>query len=65
MRKNILWMLAAILTCGTNLLTSCSNNDDPAPSPVIENIAQKNQTQWRMGEVNGKPDPTNSHNVAT
>ena len=38
MKKNILWMLAAILTCGltVTMMTSCSNDDDPVnPDPVI------------------------------
>ena len=38
MRKNLLWMLAAILLCGTMALTSCSestdNKDNPAPGPT-------------------------------
>ena len=65
MKKNILWMLAAILTCGANLLTSCGNIDDPAPSPVIENLAEKIQGKWMMAEVNGKPVPTDSKQVLT
>lgn len=38
MKKNILWMLAAILISGLTVttMTSCSNNDDPVnPDPVI------------------------------
>ena len=38
MRKNLLWMLAAILLCGTMALTSCSestdNKDNPTPGPT-------------------------------
>lgn len=64
MKKNLLWMFAAILTCGANLLTSCGN-DDPAPSPVIENLAEKIQGKWMMAEVNGKPVPTDSKQVLT
>jgi protein-tyrosine phosphatase len=30
MNKTILWMLAAILVCGTSLFTSCTSNDDNA-----------------------------------
>ena len=38
MRKNFLWMLAAILICGltVTMMTSCSKEDDPVnPDPVI------------------------------
>ena len=39
MRKNVLWMLTAILTCGLGMtmLTACTNNDNPdIPQPVVE-----------------------------
>ena len=58
-------MLAAILTCGANLLTSCNDNDEPDNSPVIENLAEKIQGKWMMAEVNGKPVPTDSKQVLT
>lgn len=51
MKKNLLWMFAAILICCANLLTSCSNTDDPAPSPVIENLAEKIHGKWMMAEL--------------
>jgi len=36
MRKN-LWMLAAILICGTmTMLTSCSENDNPVVPPYVQ-----------------------------
>ena len=34
MKKNKLWMLAAILTLGGLLMTSCSNDDDSATEPT-------------------------------
>ena len=35
MKKNLLWMLAAILTCGS-MFTSCSNEDSPVqPDPPV------------------------------
>lgn len=37
MKKNLLWMMVAILTCGS-MLTSCTNDDNPVipiPDPVI------------------------------
>ena len=40
MKKNLLWMLAAILTCGS-MFTSCSKEDNPAPPepPVVPDQA--------------------------
>lgn len=34
MKKNLLWMLAAILVCGLNL-TACTNNDNPMVILII------------------------------
>lgn len=36
MKKILLWMQGAILLCGTNMMTSCSNTDIPAPAPQPE-----------------------------
>ena len=48
MKKQLLWMLAAILTiCGTMTLTSCSNNDDPVVPPIDEVEAQLQQMTLR------------------
>jgi hypothetical protein len=65
MKKNLLWMLAAILFCGTSLLTACSDSDEADTPPVIENLAEKIQGKWMMAEVNGKPVPTDSKQVLT
>ncbi|MBQ7511020.1 MAG: hypothetical protein IJT53_09010 [Prevotella sp.] len=48
MKKNILWMLAAILTSGI-VLTSCSSDDEPvaAPTPADEVEAQLQQMTLR------------------
>jgi len=36
MKKTFFWMMAAIITCcGSNLITSCSNDDDPSVEYVI------------------------------
>ena len=36
MKKILLWMVAAIITCcGTNLIISCSNDDEPSVEYVI------------------------------
>ena len=48
MKKQLIWMLAAILTiCGTMTLTSCSNNDDPVVPPTDEVEAQLQQMTLR------------------
>ena len=48
MKKQVLWMLAAILTiCGTMTLTSCSNNDEPVVTPTDEVEAQLQQMSLR------------------
>ena len=36
MKKNLLWMLAAILTCGTSAFTACS--DDNTDNPVVPQV---------------------------
>ena len=64
MKKNILWMLAILLICGTNVLTSCS--DDDIPSGTDESrLAAKLKGKWIMAEVGGKPVPTDSKQVLT
>ena len=37
MKKNLLWMLAAILCCGASVFTACS--DDMTDNPVVESVA--------------------------
>lgn len=56
MKKALLWMFAAILTCGTSMLTACSDDDSSNDTPAIENLAQKIQGKWMMAEVNGRPN---------
>ena len=49
MKKKLLWMLAAILICGPVVLTSCSNDDNPA---TVEIPQQKEYfTQWNQCEA--------------
>ena len=49
MEKNLLRMLAAILTCCASMLTACSSNDNPVvEEPVIDNRAVKILGKWMM-----------------
>lgn len=65
MKKNVLWMWAAILICGTSMLTACSNDAEPGDTPVIDNLTEKLEGKWMMAETNGKPVPTDSKQVLT
>lgn len=66
MKKNLLWMLAAILTCCASMLTACSSNDNPVvEEPVIDNLAVKILGKWMLAETDGKPVPTDSKQVIT
>jgi len=38
MKRMKMWMLAAILICGTSVFTACSSNDDNSSQPVTEKI---------------------------
>lgn len=64
MKKNILWMLAAILICSANLLTSCSD-DDTIMGTDADRLVEKLKGKWMMAEVDGKPVPTDSKQVLT
>ena len=51
MKKNILWMLAAILTCGLTL-TSCSNYDEPSlPKDEVEAQLSKMTLREKVGQM--------------
>ena len=52
MKKNIRWMLTAILSCSL-LLTSCSNNDEPDVSPAdeVEAQLQKMTLREKVGQM--------------
>ena len=65
-----MWMLAAILICGTTtVLTSChSGDEDPAPVPQPQpdiNLAEKIVGKWMVAELDGKACPTNLKAVVT
>ncbi len=64
MKKSILWMLAALLVCGANVLTSCSE-DDTSLETDESRLAAKLKGKWMMAEVDGKPVPTDSKQVLT
>ena len=52
MKKNLLWMWAAILTCGL-VLTACSNDDDPVvpPADEVEEQLQKMTLREKVGQM--------------
>ncbi len=67
MKKNLLWMFAAIFFCGltVTLLTACSDDADNTGTPPIDKLSEKIRGKWMMAEVNGQPVPTNSKQVLT
>jgi beta-N-acetylhexosaminidase len=55
MKKNLLWLLAAILTCGA-MFTSCTNETDnpvpvPTPADEIEAQLQKMSLREKVGQM--------------
>jgi hypothetical protein len=62
MKKTILWMLAAILICGSAVFTSCTNEDNPA---IPDNLAEKIIGKWIVADMNGAPLPSNEKAVYT
>ena len=52
MKKNLLWMWAAILTCGL-VFTACSNDDDPVvpPADEVEEQLQKMTLREKVGQM--------------
>ena len=61
--KRVLWMMAAILICGTTTFTSCTNEDNPATPDL--NVAEKIIGKWIMTDKNGQPIPTSGRLVYT
>ena len=56
MKRQILWMMAAILICGTSLtaLSSCADEEDnPTPEP-FQPMEKLNGTWFVMKELQGK-----------
>ena len=64
MRKIMNWMLAAIITCGASVFTSCTNDDNPAVEPDL-NVAEKIIGKWMVAERDGEPALTNDKDVFT
>ena len=51
MRKNILWMIAAILICGL-MVTACSNDDNPiSPKDKVEEQLAKMTLREKVGQM--------------
>ena len=68
MKKIFNWMLAAIITCGASVFTSC--NTDIVDNPVVPvepdlNVAEKIIGKWMVAERDGEPALTNEKNVFT
>ena len=53
-------MLAAIITCGASVFTSCTVSDNPAsPAEPDLNVAEKIIGKWIVADKNNQPLPTN------
>lgn len=61
MKRNMQWVLGAILICIASLFASCSNADLPASGgePVIDGLAEKVIGKWIVDQKEGKPALTN------
>ena len=54
------WVLAAIITCGASVFTSCTVSDNPAqPAEPDLNVAEKIIGKWITAESDGETMPTN------
>ena len=52
MNQKKLWMLAAILYCGANVFTSCTNDDNPnVPTDEVELQLQKMTLREKVGQL--------------
>ena len=68
MKKIFNWMLAAIITCGASVFTSCTNGNGDNPVVPVEpdlNVAEKIIGKWMVAERDGEPALTNEKNVFT
>ena len=71
MKKLMYFMLAAIITCGASVFTSCNNEDNPAEPmqkvgvPTQAEVEAAIRGKWMSKEMNGKPFPTNDKGVYT
>ncbi len=66
MKKIFNWMLAAIITCGASVFTSCTVSDNPvSPAEPDLNVAEKIIGKWMVTERDGEPALTNQKTVVT
>ena len=64
MKKIFNWMLAAIITCGASVFTSCTVSDNPAsPAEPDLGVAEKIIGKWIAASIDGKALPTNDKMV--
>lgn len=59
-----LWMLAAILICGSSVFMSCSSNDD-APKQSEKNLAETLVGKWLYIEADGEVVETEESSITT
>ena len=60
MKKIMNWVIAAIITCGASVFTSCTVSDNPAqPAEPDFNVAEKIIGKWITAESDGKAILTN------
>ena len=59
MKKNFLWMFAAILICCASVFTACSSSDDDDSNKTNNNLSEKIIGRWIIDEKEGKPALTN------
>ena len=59
MKKIMNWMLAAIITCGASVFTSCNTDIVDNPAQPNLNVAEKIEGRWITAEMDGLPVPTN------
>ena len=57
MKKNLNWVLAAILICGTSVFTSCEKPNTELPNKV--------QGKWIVADLDGEACPTSFKSVVT
>ena len=57
MKKNLNWVLAAILICGTSVFTSCEKPNTELPNKV--------QGKWIVADLDGEACPTSLKSVVT
>ena len=59
MKKIFNWMLAAIITCGASVFTSCNTDAIDNPAQPNLHVSQQIEGRWITAEMDGLPVPTN------